>query len=154
MGETYSNFKIPTTTQIYDPAKEFSLAASYDDFSYKPQDYRMNAGNGVLMGDQNYPKAPESLNGFQNFGLAAQGLGSLYGMYNAHQMRKQGKKQFGIELAGMNRSLANNATSYNADLMERTRNGLALNSVEAGSQEYIDRMARAKAANVDGSAIG
>jgi hypothetical protein len=91
--------------------------------------------------------------GMQNFGLAAQGASSLYNMYNAHKSRKLAERQAGTELASYNRSLANDTLSYNQDLMERTRNGLLLNSVAEGSPEWQRRMAQANASKVDGSAI-
>lgn len=91
--------------------------------------------------------------GFKNFGLAAQGVGSLYGMYNAGKSRKLAEKQMGLTLADSNRSLANNTLSYNQDLMERTRNGLIANSVKEGSPEWNRRIAQANASKVDGSPI-
>jgi hypothetical protein len=127
--------------------------------------YPMGASNGLAYGQnggmsfeqmQELQKAnqPSALTtGFKNFGLAAQGIGSLYGMYNAGKSRKLAERQMGLTLADSNRSLANNTLSYNQDLMERTRNGLIANSVKEGSPEWNRRIAQANASKVDGSPI-
>jgi hypothetical protein len=89
-------------------------------------------------------------------GYAMQGIQSLaamYGAYNARNMQKLSKKQFGFEVGSANRNLSNQAVSYNNDIDNRTRMGLALNGIQQGNPEYEQRMLQAQQGYVDGSPI-
>ena len=95
---------------------------------------------------------------FSKFGGMAlggmEGLAALFSAYNAKNALKQGKKQFGFEVASGNRNLANMAKDYNGSLMQRTRDGLALNGItDQENPEYQQRMQTAQNRQVDGSPI-
>jgi hypothetical protein len=98
--------------------------------------------------------------GFNFGGLAKsamggmEGLAAMYQAYNAHNMNKQAKKQARFEVASGNRNLANMAQDYNSSLMQRTRDGLALNGItDQANPEYKQRISAAQGRQVDGSAI-
>ena len=89
----------------------------------------------------------------KGFGQAGQGLAALGSVYNAYNANKQAKKQFGFELAGMNRNLANDSLAYNSDLMQRTRDGAMLNGFRPGDEEFAKREEVARGRFADGSQL-
>jgi len=89
----------------------------------------------------------------KGFGQAGQGLAALGSAYNAYSANKQAKKQFGFELAGMNRNLSNDSLAYNSDLMQRTRDGAMLNGFRPGDEEFAKREQVARGRFADGSQL-
>lgn len=120
-------------------------------------------GKTILLEDGTSMKVGDSGMSWQDgLGLAAQGLQSLSGLYNAYTGYKNyqlAKKQFAFEKAAMNRNIANqakiinntydNAANIAADMFgNRDAQGML-------SQEVKDKFAaHARSQHVDGSKIG
>jgi hypothetical protein len=100
--------------------------------------YKAPALNNSLAGAGGKPLAGSNMNlgNFQKFGLAAQGIGAIAGVYNAYQQNKLQKKQFKASLADRNQNVRNQTTLINAELKNQAHSASQMSNNKVGSDAH------------------
>lgn len=160
---TVKGFVEGTNIQLHGNGTFTDLGASRSSTSSgKVSDLNLD-GKTILLEDGTSMKVGDpGMSWQEGLGLAAQGLQSLSGLYNAYTGYKNyqlAKQQFAFEKAAMNRNIANQAKIINNtyDNAARIAAGMAGERDAQGvlSQDVINEYAaRARQQHVDGSAIG
>jgi len=106
---------------------------------FTPGDFSLQPTNMNIQGAQAPAAGGGWSNAIGNFGMVAQGVGSLAGAYLGFQQLQQAKEALGFQKEAFRTNLTNQIATYNTSLEDRIRGRTSAHAgKEAEVQSYLD----------------